>query len=61
MSQKNCYCDECGEEATIFTLQSSLKIKACSEHAIALMQKHHSAFTIDAFDFIERHRITQST
>ena len=53
MSQKNLYCDQCGEAASVFALQPPLKMKACELHAVALMKKHPSIFTIDAYEFIE--------
>jgi len=54
MSRSHLYCSQCNEEATVFALQPPLKVKACAQHAVALMQKHSSIFAIAAFDFIER-------
>ena len=53
MSQKNLYCDICGDPASAFALQPA-KVRACPKHASNLMDKNSSVFTIDAFPFIER-------
>jgi len=50
---RNLYCEQCGEEATVFALQPPLKIKACPQHAHDLIKKYPSIFNIDAFNFIE--------
>lgn len=51
---RNWFCDQCEKEATAFALQPPLKLKACSQHAVALIQKHSSVFDIAAFDFVEQ-------
>ena len=53
MSLRNLYCDQCGEEATVFALQSPLKFKACPLHALPLIQKYSSVLDIAAFDFVD--------
>lgn len=54
MSQKNLYCDQCGNEASVFALQPPLKVKTCPEHVGELMEKHPSVFTIAAYNFIDQ-------
>ena len=53
MSRKNLFCDQCGEEVTVYALQPPLKFKACPRHALALVQKNSSVFDISAFDFVD--------
>ena len=53
MSQKQLLCCQCGEPATVFTLQFPLKLQACSQHTAALREKHAPVLDISAFDLIE--------
>lgn len=54
MSHQNLFCDQCGHEATVFALQPPLKVKACAEHSVHLIAKYSTAYSIVAYDFIER-------
>ena len=47
-------CDQCGQDAHVFALQASLKVKACKEHSVQLMEKHSTIFSIAAYHFIEQ-------
>jgi hypothetical protein len=55
MSQRNLYCDQanCGQEASVFAIQFSAKIKVCRMHGMNLTEKYASVFSIAAYDFIE--------
>lgn len=53
MSESNLLCDQCGQEAAVFSLQPPFKVKACRTHAVHLMEKHFSVFSIAAYNFIE--------
>lgn len=54
MSEKNLYCDQCGNEASDFPLHLPLKINACPEHVGKLMERHPSVFIIAAYNFIDQ-------
>ena len=53
MPRKNLHCDQCSKEATVFALQSTLKIPACPNHTASLIEEHLFVFDIHAFNFIE--------
>lgn len=53
MDLRNLYCDNCGQEATVFALHPPAKIKACRMHIADLMEKYSTIFKIAAYDFIE--------
>lgn len=53
MAQRNLFCDQCGDDATVFAVQPPLKVKACKEHAASLISKQDMVFSIAAYQFIE--------
>lgn len=54
MAQANLFCDQCGHEAIVFTLQPPFKATACQAHQSSLADKCPSLFPIAAYDFVER-------